>query len=134
MRNEGMNRKQDIKVHHIGMWARDMDAAVRFYKNALGFEKVREYEVPKEVMKAVFGIEEACKVQVYGGESITVELFDGSKHQRSGLNHIAITVDDKKAFCDRAKLNGGKVIEVWRQDHYIYFVEDPSGTLIEVKD
>ena len=123
-----------MKVHHIGIWAIDMEETCSFYGERLGFEKEREYEVSAELMKQIFGTEKPCRIQVYKKGDTRVEIFDdGDKHQ-SVMNHFSISVGDRKKYFDDAKAKGADVIEVWRGDHPVYFLKDPAGTLIEIKD
>lgn len=123
-----------MKVHHIGIWVPDLRKAGEFCKNILGLEKEREYEAPAEIMSAIFGTKEACRIQVYGGNGLRVEIFDAGGEAGSGINHFSVSVEDKKEFCGRAKARGAELIEVWREDHPVYFLKGPSGVLIEIKD
>ncbi len=123
-----------MKVHHIGIWASDIGAAGEFCKNVLGLEKEREYEAPAEIMRAIFGTEEPCKIQVYGGSEVRVEIFDAAGRTKSGINHFSLSVGDREGFCAQAKAKGVEVIEVWREDHPVYFLKGPDGVLIEIKD
>jgi catechol 2,3-dioxygenase-like lactoylglutathione lyase family enzyme len=50
------------------------------------------------------------------------------------INHFSLTVDNKRAFCARARERGAQVIEVAREDHCVFFIRDPEGILIEIKD
>jgi catechol 2,3-dioxygenase-like lactoylglutathione lyase family enzyme len=123
-----------MKVHHIGIWASDIGTAGEFCRNVLGLEKEREYEAPAEIMRAIFGTDKACKIQVYGGNEFRVEIFDAGGQARSGINHFSVSVGDKKEFCAQAKAKGAEVIEVWREDHPVYFLKGPDGVLLEIKD
>lgn len=123
-----------MKVHHIGTWVPDVGVAAEFYWNVLGLKKEREYEVPADIMKAIFGTEEPCMVQVYGGERVRVEIFDAAGQAKSGINHFSLSVGDAREFCLRAKARRAEVFEVWRGDHPVYFIKDPHGVLVEIKD
>ncbi|TET78526.1 hypothetical protein E3J38_08475 [candidate division TA06 bacterium] len=123
-----------MKVHHIGIWTPNIGAAGEFCRNVLGLEKEREYEAPAEIMQAIFGTEEPCKIQVYGGSEVRVEIFDAAGQTKSGINHFSLSVGDKKGFCAQAKAKGAEVIEVWREDHPVYFIKGLDGVLIEIKD
>lgn len=123
-----------MKVHHVGVWASDASAVSEFYEGVMGFEKEREYEVPVELMSAIFGIDRSCKVRVYAGDTARVEVFDVRGTDLSGINHFSLSVGDRVEFFGRAKLEGADCLEVMKGDHPVYFIRDPSGLLVEIKD
>jgi catechol 2,3-dioxygenase-like lactoylglutathione lyase family enzyme len=123
-----------MKVHHVGVWASDGSATRQFYEGVMGFEKEREYEVPIELMSTIFGIDRSCKVEVYAKDTARVEVFDVNGTDLSGINHFSLSVGDRVGFFRRAKASGADCLEVKRGDHPVYFIRDPSGLLVEIKD
>ncbi len=131
-----------MKVHHIGLWVNDLAAAGRFYDHVLGFEKQYDYQVPAEIVSRIFGRHSGCQVEVYRRDEVTLELFRPAgkiADRRSpalapGINHFSLRVENKRAFCQQAREKGAQVIQVHRKDHCVYFIRDPEGILIEIKD
>ena len=123
-----------MKLHHIGVWASDPDAVRRFYEGTMGLQLEREYEVPAQLMNAIFGLNRDCNVMVFSGEEARVEVFEVKGESLSGINHFSISVGDRVEFFQRVKGAGGECLEVMRGDHPVYFVRGPEGLLIEIKD
>jgi catechol 2,3-dioxygenase-like lactoylglutathione lyase family enzyme len=123
-----------MKVHHVGVWASDASAARGFYEGVMGFEKEREYEVPVELMSGIFGIDRSCKVEVFARDSARVEVFYVHGTDLSGINHFSLSVGDRVEFFERARASGADCLRLMRGDHPVYFIRDPSGLLVEIKD
>ena len=52
-----------------------------------------------------------------------------------GYNHFSIEVGNKQRFCERlARESGVKIIKIERSGSYTYFIKDPDGNLIEVRE
>jgi catechol 2,3-dioxygenase-like lactoylglutathione lyase family enzyme len=131
-----------MTIHHIGLWVRDLTRSGCFYNQILGFEKRYDYQTPAELMKTVFGRAVNCQVEVLQRDGIRLELFQPDVPVSTALpeplpaaiNHFGLKVDDKASFCRKAREKGADVIEVRRQDHSTFFLRDPDGLLIEIKD
>jgi catechol 2,3-dioxygenase-like lactoylglutathione lyase family enzyme len=131
-----------LKVHHVGIWVKDLDRSGRFYGQIMGFEKQHDYRIPAELVLRIFGRDTGCHVEVYRRDEVTLELFqpDQKMEARSSsplvptINHFGLLVADKRAFRHQAEERGAQVIEVQREDHCVYFIRDPQGILIEIKE
>jgi catechol 2,3-dioxygenase-like lactoylglutathione lyase family enzyme len=131
-----------LKVHHVGIWVRDLDRSGRFYQQVMGFEKQYGYRIPAEVVERIFGPETDCRVEVYHRDEVSLELFQpdqkipehGPHPLAPAINHFGLKVGDKRAFCREVVGKGAQIIEVEREDHSVYFIRDPDGILIEIKD
>lgn len=131
-----------MKVHHVGLWVKDLARAGRFYQQVMGFEKQYGYHAPTDMVRQIFGRDTACDVAVYRREEVTLELFHPDQKMADSeaiplipaINHFALKVPDKRAFCREAQGKGAQVIEVTREAHCVYFIRDPEGILIEIKD
>jgi len=129
-------------VHHIGLWIRDLDRSGEFYDRILGFEKQYDYHIPAELVKTIFGRPIDCQVELHQRDEIRLELFqpdiplsaDPSQPLTAGINHFSLQVDDKTSFCRQAREKGADVLEIPRNDHAVFFLRDPDGILIEIKD
>ena len=130
-----------LKVHHVGIWVRDLGRSGRFYQEDMGFQKQYDYQIPAELVRRIFGPETGCRVEVYHRDEVNLELFQPDQkmphrpHPLSpAINHFGLKVGDKRVFCREAEGRGAQIIEVAREDHSVYFVRDPDGILIEIKD
>jgi catechol 2,3-dioxygenase-like lactoylglutathione lyase family enzyme len=131
-----------ISVHHLGIWVRDLGRSGEFYDRILGFEKKYDYHLPAELVRTIFGRPVDCRVEVHQRQAVSVELFQPGtptangpdEPLTAGINHFSLKVDDTLSFCRRAREKGAEVLEVPRRDHSVFFLKDPDGILIEIKD
>ena len=81
-------------------------------------------------------------MKVYHRDEVNLELFQPDQkmphhhtHPLSPtINHFGLKVGDKRAFCREAEGKGARIIEVAREGYSVYFVRDPDGILVEIKD
>jgi lactoylglutathione lyase len=116
------------RFHHVAVRTTDIEAAVKFYSQALGSE---------EQMRLHFE-DGSYLVQMSLGDSI-VELFGDGKPaeedpSRVGYTHIALSVDDVDAECERLKGLGCPfhVEPQTVQGLRVAFFRDPDGNPIEL--
>lgn len=139
------------RFSHRGICVADVDASIRFYRDALGFEAQENHErldgawldagtdIPGAALRAQMLRDPA---------GLTIELLyfhapgaDGPRACRAlnqfGLTHFAVNVDDMDAAIDRIRSAGGEV----RQDTRVYYdvndagiiyVTDPDGVRVEL--
>jgi catechol 2,3-dioxygenase-like lactoylglutathione lyase family enzyme len=100
----------------------------------MGLTIEREYEVPAQLMKAIFGLDRDCAVHVYAGDGLRVEVFDVEGESLSGVNHFCLSVGNREEFFRQASSRGADCLELRRGNHPVYFVRDPAGVPIEIKD
>lgn len=131
-----------MAVHHLGIWVRDLGRSGEFYDRILGFEKKYDYRLPAELVRTIFGRPVDCQVEVHQRQAVSVELFQPDTAmsanppdpRAAGINHFSLKVDDTVSFCRRAGEKGAEVLEIPRKDHSVFFLKDPDGILIEIKD
>jgi catechol 2,3-dioxygenase-like lactoylglutathione lyase family enzyme len=136
-----MNKKLIRSCDHIGIFTNKYQRLVNFYTQKLGFTKGKDKRLSKSLMQSVFGVASEGKFSplVSGGVRIEIFTLVGSrllkKFNRSlGYNHWAVCVADTKKFLSGLKKKGVKIISIKRNDHFVYFIEDPDGNRIEVKE
>lgn len=95
-----------LGLHHAAMAVPDMEAALRFYGDLLGFEVCGEATLPRGFapMSEAFGIADAgCKVRMLRKGNSLLELFEfddaleGEANRpvnRIGITHVAVASDD----------------------------------------
>ncbi len=95
-----------LGVHHAAIAVQDIDSALAFYCDVLGFAVAMEAEIPSEidVMSEALGIEDSgFKVRMIKKGNSCLELFefstahDGEAQRpvnKLGITHIALASDD----------------------------------------
>lgn len=121
-------------VHHIAIICSEREAALRFYRDTLGFE------VTTDVMRP----ERKDEILMLEGHGITLELFIDPTHpprvtrpEAMGLRHLALRVDNVEEECGRLRAAGYEP-EPIRKDSFngrsMTFVKDPDGLPIELHE
>lgn len=142
---------------HIGLSVPDLEAAVKFYKDVMGWYVVMEPSVVVEETESAIGI--MC-LDVFGAgwetfkiahmvtsDGIGVELFefpqnDGEKPKfepwKTGLFHFCVQDPDVEGMVKKIVESGGKqrmpIREYYpgEKPYRMCYVEDPFGIIFEV--
>lgn len=112
---------------HNNLNVRDLEASVRFYREALGLREVKRYEPP-----------DGSFILVFMGDGVTSHgleltwLRDRTERYDLGDNefHLAMTVDDFEAA--KARHRAMNCICFENETMGIYFIEDPDGYWVEI--
>jgi catechol 2,3-dioxygenase-like lactoylglutathione lyase family enzyme len=148
-------------VNHVGHTVPDIEAAIDWYRDVLGFTVV----APPATVEAGSGHFADLFADIIGEfESVTLahmeaadgtgfELFeydstpeegnhrdppaDGNWQAPAGIHHFAITHPDVEGVVERVTEGGGEGIsDVWRvfpdQEYELAYVRDPWGNFLEV--
>lgn len=121
-------------LHHIALLCSDKARALRFYRDALGFEVVRE----------VVRVERGDEIVWLRGYGVVLEVFvipdrppRVSDPEAYGLRHIALGVDDVEAMAARMRTWGFEP-EPIRRDTFdgkkMTFVKDADGLPVELHE
>lgn len=123
-----------MRILHTMIRVGDLETSLAFYTEVLGMRLLRRHEYPEGRFTLAF--------VGYGDESAhaVIELthnWDTDRYRLGdGFGHIAVSVDDAAAACERIRARGGKVVrEAGPMKHgstVIAFVEDPDGYRIEL--
>ncbi|MBW2242003.1 MAG: VOC family protein [Deltaproteobacteria bacterium] len=107
-----------LGVHHPALAVPDIEAALRFDCEVLGFEIVMDAEIPSGIapLNDAFGVEDAgCKVRMFRKGNSCIELFefnssaDGQINRpvnQAGITHICLATDDYAADYEHLAKNG----------------------------
>lgn len=122
-----------MNILHTMLRVGDLQRSIDFYTKILGMRLLRQSENPEYKYTLAFvgyGGEGAAELELtYNWGVSTYELG-------TAFGHIAISVDDAYAACERIKAVGGKVTReagpVKGGTTVIAFVEDPDGYKIEL--
>jgi len=106
----------------------DLDASLRFYRDALGLEVLSVREVPQGRFTLAF-------LAAPGNSSAQVELtYNWDPETYTGgrnFGHLAYAVDDIYATCARLQAHGVAIVRPPR-DGYMAFVRSPDHISIEL--
>jgi lactoylglutathione lyase len=106
----------------------DLDASLRFYRDALGLDVLSVREVPQGRFTLAF-------LAAPGNHIAQVELtYNWDPENYTGgrnFGHLAYAVDDIYATCDRLQAHGVTIVRPPR-DGYMAFVRSPDNISIEL--
>lgn len=139
-----------ITVSHVGLCVADLDRALRFYCQGLGFELVQSHTVGEEFGRLMELEGVALRSRFVRRDGVSIELlhFDAPGHvgepvrrpmNRLGLTHLSLLVDDLEATARTVVEFGGAVVHETRTTFetangtldFVYCT-DPDGVRIEL--
>lgn len=117
-----------MKYLHTMVRVTDLDASLRFYRDALGLQLMRIHEVPGGRFTLAFlaapGQPEAQVELTWNWDP---EVYTGGRN----FGHLAYAVDDIYATCQRL-VDHGVVINRPPRDGHMAFVRSPDNISIEL--
>src|SRR6201997_1971217 len=117
-----------MKYLHTMVRVTDIDASLRFYRDALGLRELSRKDYPQGRYTLVF-------LAAPGDESAQVELtYNWDRESYGGgrnFGHLAYAVDDIYATCQRLR-DAGVVINRPPRDGRMAFVRSPDDISIEL--
>lgn len=138
-----------LRVSHLGICVSDLERALAFYRDALGFAFETELRVEGQPSETLLRLRDVRLRAVYlVRDGVRIELLhyeapghrgDGSPRPMNqlGLTHLSFRVGDLDAELAALEARGVRVLHDTRIDHAplrarAVFVTDPDGTLIEL--
>jgi lactoylglutathione lyase len=117
-----------MKYLHTMVRVTDLDAALRFYRDALGLNVVRKNEYPQGRFTLVYlaapGDEDAQVELTYNWDP---EVYTGGRN----FGHLAYAVDDIYVACEKLQAHGVTILRPPR-DGRMAFVRSPDDISIEL--
>jgi lactoylglutathione lyase len=117
-----------MKYLHAMVRVNDVDASLRFYRDALGLELVRQFDVPAGRFTLIY-------LAAPGDHEAQVELTYNWDPQELGggrnFGHLAYAVEDIYATCARLQAHG-VTIQRPPRDGNMAFVRSPDQISIEL--
>jgi catechol 2,3-dioxygenase-like lactoylglutathione lyase family enzyme len=110
-------------IGHIGICVTDMDRALRFWRDGLGFEVLREFEFRGSSWRRILELDELeLNSKIIRRDHMTLELMHflkpghvGPAERRPmnqlGFTHIAVWVSDLDAAAARVQEYGGAIVQ-----------------------
>ena len=127
-----------LSLHHLAIAVDDLDAAVAFYRDALGLTLERVEEVEREAVKVAFLPLQDGEIEILQPTRGDTGVAKWLAKHGPGLHHLCIQVGDIEAVMARLAARGAELINpqpVHKPDGTRYaFVHPKSafGVLIEL--
>ncbi len=138
------NNCLDMHCDHIALCTDNAARLEKFYVAKLGFVKERDDVVPMRLARTLLGIRGACLfIRLFCKENpaLKIELFeprglrtDKRRSTTQGYNHWGLCTGNREVFCKTLKAKGVRIIKGLRGGHTVYFIKDPDGNRIEIRD
>jgi len=138
-------------IGHVGICVSDMDRSLRFWRDGLGFEVIREFGFRGSGWKRVLELDDLdLQTKIMRRDHMTLELMaftqpghvgtpERSPMNQLGFTHLAVWVSDVEAAARLVEEYGGRVIEETRTsfDHpkltgKWMICTDPDGVRVEL--
>jgi catechol 2,3-dioxygenase-like lactoylglutathione lyase family enzyme len=133
-------------ITHVGIAVPELERAMRWYRQVLGFEmlgettRVREDEGHAGVVAAdVLGPGSFLQGQLVGVNGVGLELFEFEEPSagRCGIFHMCVVAPDVAATADRIVADGGRrTSRIWPifegEPYVMCYCEDPFGNIVEL--
>jgi len=137
------------KLSHHGLCVSDLERALAFYRDGLGFAEVsrlrfsdagtqRLLGLPGAVLEAIYLRRDGTTLELLHFPRPGVQLAAGPRPMNQvGLTHLSFLVDDLDATLAKLRVLGARVLEATRIGQpgggpSAVFVTDPDGTRIEL--
>ncbi|MDR3584000.1 MAG: VOC family protein [Desulfosporosinus sp.] len=114
-------------VQHIGIKAVDLEKALRFYQEVLGFKFL--YRIKPGDVELVF-------LELGGTVVELVEVVDGQRYEDGVVNHLALSVADIFKAVEHLQAHQVELISsepmALGEGQYNFFFRGPSGEKLEL--
>ena len=127
-----------MKINHIGIATKDIDEALKFWRDALGLENVHtEIVEDQKVRVAMLPLGES-RIELLEPTSEDSPISKFLEKRGGGIHHIAVEVDDIEAALARLKSQGMRLIDesprIGAEGCLVAFVHPSStnGVLLEL--
>jgi methylmalonyl-CoA/ethylmalonyl-CoA epimerase len=127
------------RLDHIGIAVSDIDAALAFYRDALGLEIEAAEEVTSQRVRAHFIPAGEAALELLEATAVDSPIAKYVAKRGPGLHHITLRVDDIRAALEQLKARGVRLIDDTprRGAHgsLVAFIHPSSahGVLVELK-
>jgi methylmalonyl-CoA/ethylmalonyl-CoA epimerase len=129
-----------VSIDHIGIAIADLDAALGFYRDALGLEIEAPEDVPSQRVRAHFIRAGGAALELLEATAEDSPIAKYIARRGPGLHHITLRVDDIHRALDRLKARGVRLIDEsprpGAHGSLVAFIHPSSahGVLVELKE
>jgi methylmalonyl-CoA epimerase len=127
------------RLDHIGIAVADLDAALRFYRDALGLDIEAPEEVASQRVRAHFIPAGEAALELLEATAPDSPIATYLEKRGPGLHHITLRVDDIDDALERLKARGVRLIDERPREgahgSRVAFIHPASthGVLVELK-
>ena len=126
----------DLKHHHGGISVPDLDAAIRWYGDVLGFALERSFEIPAIPARVAMLKRDALRLELFevpGAKPLPPERREPNLDLKThGNKHVAFAIESVDAAETELRARGADIVFVGRfQFGSNIFVRDNAGNLLE---
>ena len=104
-----------MHIHHVAITVKDLDAALDFYRDALGLEVTERHEVPAEGVEIAFLPTGEAELELLRPLDSENSIGRFIEKRGEGIHHICIHVEDIEAKVAQIKVAGGRMATEIRQ-------------------
>lgn len=134
----------DLRAHHVGITVADLDRAVEFYGDVLGFDVLDRFTVSGDAFSTAVDVDDATGRFVHlDGDGVRVELVEYNPKgddvptetvNQAGAKHLGFAVDDVDSFYEGlpADVETFSEPQTTESGTRICFLRDPESNLVEV--
>ena len=126
-------------LDHIGIAVADLDAALRFYRDALGLEVDPPEEVASQRVRAHFMPAGGAALELLEATAPDSPIANYLEKRGPGLHHITLRVDDIRGALAQLRARGVRLIDETPREgahgSLVAFIHPASahGVLVELK-
>lgn len=100
-----------MKIEHLGIATRELDGALRFWRDALGLEVIETEEVAEQRVRVAMLPVGEPRIELLEPTSEDSPIAKFLEKRGPGIHHIAIRVDDIRQALERLKKRGVRLID-----------------------
>jgi methylmalonyl-CoA/ethylmalonyl-CoA epimerase len=128
--------KHEFWFHHGGVSVPDLDVAVQWYHDVLGFEVEARFPLPQVPCEVAMLRNGSLRMEIFGVPSAQPLPEDRRVPDRDlkthGNKHVSFAVADVDSFGAELKTRGADIVWIRRMAHGAgIFIRDCAGNLIE---
>lgn len=126
-------------LDHVGIAVKDLEAALQFYRDALGLEVEAQEDVPSQQVRAHFVAVGQSSLELLLATAPQSPIAKFIEKRGPGLHHITLRVDDIHAALAQLKARGAKLVDKeprpGAEGALVAFIHPSSaqGVLVELK-
>ncbi|MEO0094969.1 MAG: VOC family protein [candidate division WOR-3 bacterium] len=126
---------------HIGILSNNAERLIKFYKTNLGFRLISAENLSSNIVKKLFKVNTTCCFYRLKFEDLLLEIFQPHKkikklysNKCNGIHHFGLRVQNRELFIKHLRGKKVKIITIKRNERKIYFIKDPDGNIIEIRE
>src|SRR5882724_5414806 len=127
----------ELRIDHLGIAVRSLDAALKFYEQQLGFSVALRETVEQEKVNVAMLPAGDSRIELLEASTPDSVIANFIEKRGEGLHHVALKVPDLAAAVERLKTQGARLLNEPRPGaggHLYVFVHPSStgGVLLEL--